>query len=149
MTVKHTQAPRRQHEEARSRKENANELDREFARCRIEAGRKQSHKESRREYARENYDRRSQRQQREDRIGHSGGFLFVAARQQICVTGSEGGRERAFTKTVREKIGDRECRAEGARRVRETEIVSEDALSNHADDSPNEYPDRKSTRLNP
>src|SRR6185503_949063 len=135
MTVQHSQTPRRQDEQARARKKDLDQANRERFRLRIETVGEQIDEVWRRQNAGEDDHRRDQYKQREHRVRDATRFLLVVTSEELCVHRNERGGQRAFAEDVLKEVGNSERGAERARSVGSAEIVCKYSLPDDADDA--------------
>src|SRR5712692_2262531 len=133
MTVKNTQAPRRQNEETGPGKKDPYQLDCQFPGSWVKAVSEEADKERRGQDSDKDNQRSRKSQQRQYRIGNSRGLFLIAAGKKVGVDRNERRGQRSFTKDILEEVRNSKRCGEGAGGVSNTEIMREDPLPNHAD----------------
>ena len=106
MAVEHSQTPRRQHEETRSRKQDLHDADRQRADLALEPGRDEIDDPGRDEHADQHDASDDHAQQRHDDAGHATGQFLVFLRDQLRVNRDERSGQHAFSEEVLQKVRD-------------------------------------------
>ena len=132
VAVQNAQAPGRERQQPGAGKENLNDADGQFPLAALKPRSDGVDQERRGQHAKQNQNRRGERQNGADRARHAACFLLVALRQQAAVNRNERRREDPLSKQVLQKVGDAERGAEGVGHIRKSEIVGEHALPHEA-----------------
>ncbi len=137
-----------QNEQPGSRKEDADNGDRQVPLGAGEARRNQSRQQRRRDDPERHDDRDHQREQRAHRARHPVGLLPVAFGEQARIDGDERPRQRPFAEQILQEIGDAEGGVERVGGVRaQAEIVSEDPKTDQPRKATEQDPSGNEPRL--
>ncbi len=133
MAVEDAEAPRRQHEEAGAREQDAHDGDRQHALLAAKSGGDEPDEKRCRHDAGQHEHRRHQREQGRHGPGDSRGSLPLVARDERRVDRDERRRQRPFAEQVLQEVWNAERRHECIGGVRlQAEVMREHALADEA-----------------
>ena len=138
MTVQYSEAPRRKHQQSRTREQNSHQVNGEEPLVPMKTGSDGINQPWRRHDSQCHENGRGQEQQSEDGFGKFRSFLVTILRVQPRIDRNERRREYAFAKKVLQEVRNAEGGAECVGGVRVAEVVSEYAVPHQSDDAAEE-----------
>src|SRR6185503_4183433 len=106
MAVQDTEAPRGEHKQPDSRKENPHEADRELALLTLESACDDREELRREKNAQQHQDGDDERERREHSTGDTAGLLFAIVLEEPRVDWDEGRRQSALTEQILKEVGN-------------------------------------------